>query len=217
MSDSSSAPVVESSRNVAAPSTRSWSERSRNPSVERPSTSSGWLRVKPWALKLTGSAGNASHVAADAADRIGEGLGADAGDVALGHEVADWPGAPAHRHELAAHLDAELQVGLGAHRQRRQGRGQHDRQPTAPAAQSWLLLHRPHGRAEGGQGLHAASRSRRAPPVRVRRRRAPASARPAARPTADREPRGRRRARARPATASPAPGRAGTPPPRRRA
>ena len=187
MSDSSSVPVVESSRNVAAPSTRSWSRRSRNPSVERPSTSSGWLRVKPWALKLTGSSGSASQVAADAADRIGEGLGADAGDVALGHEIADRPGAPPHRHELAAQLDTELQVGLGAHRQRRHGRGR-ARPPAARAsARSWLLLHRPHGRPERGQGLHAASRAPAHHPSGVRRRRAPASARPAARPTADRE------------------------------
>ena len=85
------------------------------------------------------------------ADRVGEGLGADAGDVALGHEVADRPGRPAHRHDLAA-------------RPRRRTSGRPRRAPAAPpgprparppaaraSAPSWPLLHGPHGCAEGGQ------------------------------------------------------------------
>ncbi len=74
-----------------------------------------------------------------AADGVGEGLGAHPGDIALGDEIADWPGGPAHRHHLSADLDPELQIGMS-----RAGRGHHrgDEQDGHRLAQA-----RGHGRS----------------------------------------------------------------------
>ena len=151
------------------------------------------------------------------ADRIGEGLGADA----RGCRARSRSSGSGRRSSAPARPGRPP---------RRRTSGRPRRAPAAPpgprparppadraSGRSWLLLHRPHGRPEGGQDLDAASRRPAHHPSGGVGGAAPASARPAARPTADRARRGRPRARARPATASPAPGRAGTRPRRRRA
>ena len=218
MSDSSSAPVAESSRNVAAPSTRSWSGRSRKPIVDRPSVSSGWLRVKPCALKVTGRAGSASQVAAARPTASAKACGAHAGDIALGDEVADRPGGPAHRHHLSADLDAELQIGMSGRRRAA---------TTAATSRTATVLAqaRGHGRSFTARtSAPNAASGRTARPGSPRPTRAGvATARTGVGTTTSVPDRGSGRdaidaqRQVRPARASPAPGRAGTPPPHRRA
>ena len=156
--------------------------------VERPSASSGWLRVRPCALNDTGRPGTRVPGRGGAADGVAKACGADAADVALGDEVADRPGRPAHRHARSSDLDAELQIGVGAAPAAATSAAATITATARCTTPHRALLHGAHVGAEGRERLHGAAGAAAHDAGRRRRPRAPATARPAARPSAGRRP-----------------------------